>query len=161
MDLKWRQKSTSHRFCLSALCWLGFLLSVTSTTDHHHPGSYWSRIIPLSSLKLIHKHIQVPDSLTLALPCPPYLVGLKAPLEGWWLNWLEVNRLQLLNTHGEMKNCTFIFGVQSMWAWVGWSRLSFLLPTTRYVMVTGPGYMSSGSIISQNYILTCSHCLPR
>jgi len=29
-----------------------------------------------------------------------------------------------------------------------------------YVMVNGPGYLASGSIISPNYVLTCSHCLP-
>ena len=135
---------------------------------HHRPPPPWLLLVPFHFI-VIQKvgfllgmiHIQVPDILTSALPCPPYLVGLKTPLEGWWLNWLEVNRLQRLNTHGEMKYCTFFFGVQSTLAWVGWSRLSFLLPTSRYVMVTGPGYMASGSIISKNYILTCSHCLPR
>ena len=31
---------------------------------------------------------------------------------------------------------------------------------TRYVMVAKKRQLASGSIISKNYILTCSHCLP-
>ena len=130
---------------------------------HHRPPPPWLLLVPYHSIVILKVDTQTHTGAG-QLDIGTSLSSLPCGLEG------STGRMMTKLAGGQQIAATkypwwgeelYIFGVQSMWAWVGWSRLSFLLPTTRYVMVTGPGYMASGSIISQNYILTCSHCLPR